>query len=71
MAAAVAAGAASVYGVEVTIKRVPETMPAEGFKNAGGKADQLAPCSEVVSMTSVAGHTVVRSDFVSEHFSER
>jgi NAD(P)H dehydrogenase (quinone) len=43
MAAAVAAGAASVNGVEVTIKRVPETMPAEVFKNAGGKAEQPAP----------------------------
>lgn len=42
MAAAVAAGAASVPGVQVTIKRVPETMPAEVFKNAGGKSDQSA-----------------------------
>lgn len=42
MAKAVAEGAAAVDGVEVTIKRVPETMPAEAFKNAGGKTDQAA-----------------------------
>ncbi len=38
MAQAVADGASKVEGVEVTIKRVPETMPAEAFVNAGGKA---------------------------------
>ncbi|MCU6664113.1 MAG: NAD(P)H:quinone oxidoreductase [Silvania sp.] len=38
MAQAVAEGASKVEGVEVTIKRVPETMPAEAFANAGGKA---------------------------------
>ena len=43
MANAVAEGARRVAGVEVTIKRVPETMPAEVFKNAGGKTDQAAP----------------------------
>lgn len=43
MANAVAEGARRVAGVEVTIKRVPETMPAEVFKNAGGKSDQAAP----------------------------
>lgn len=42
MAQAVADGASKVEGVEVTIKRVPETMPAEAFANAGGKA-QDAP----------------------------
>jgi len=42
MANAVAEGAAGVDGVEVTIKRVPETMPADVFKNAGGKSDQTA-----------------------------
>ncbi|MGO2009195.1 NAD(P)H:quinone oxidoreductase [Vreelandella alkaliphila] len=39
LAAAVAEGAESVDGVEVIVKRVPETMPAEAFKNAGGKQD--------------------------------
>lgn len=43
MAKAVAAGAAKVDGVEVSIKRVPETMNAEAFKAAGGKVDQDAP----------------------------
>jgi NAD(P)H dehydrogenase (quinone) len=43
MAEAVAAGAREVPGAEVTIKRVPETMPEEAFKKAGGKWDQAAP----------------------------
>lgn len=42
MANAVAEGARSVAGVEVTVKRVPETMDAEVFKNAGGKTEQAA-----------------------------
>ena len=42
MAAKIAEGAKSVAGTEVTIKRVPETIPAEAFKAAGGKADQAA-----------------------------
>ncbi len=42
MANAVAEGARDVAGVEVTVKRVPETMDAEIFKNAGGKTDQAA-----------------------------
>lgn len=42
MAQKVAEGAGSVAGVEVTIKRVPETMPAEAFQAAGGKVDQAA-----------------------------
>lgn len=43
MANAVADGARAVPGVEVTVKRVPETMSDEIFKAAGGKADQQAP----------------------------
>ncbi|PRB82227.1 NAD(P)H:quinone oxidoreductase [Pseudomonas sp. MYb185] len=42
MAEAVAEGARGVSGVEVTIKRVPETMNAEAFAAAGGKTDQQA-----------------------------
>lgn len=42
MANAVAEGARGVAGVEVTVKRVPETMDAEIFKNSGGKTDQVA-----------------------------
>ena len=43
MAHAVAEGAKEIDGVEVTVKRVPETMPAEAFKNAGGKQDMATP----------------------------
>lgn len=43
MAAAVADGARQVAGTQVTVKRVPETMPEEAFKKAGGKWDQAAP----------------------------
>lgn len=42
MAGAVAQGARET-GAEVTVKRVPETMPEEAFKAAGGKWDQEAP----------------------------
>jgi NAD(P)H dehydrogenase (quinone) len=43
MAAAVAAGAAGVPGVEVSVKRVPETMPEALARQAGAKLDQPAP----------------------------
>jgi len=43
MANAVAEGARRVDGVEVTVKRVPETMDREAFGAAGGKLDQQAP----------------------------
>ncbi len=43
MAAAVAAGAAGVPGVAVTVKRVPETMPEALARQAGAKLDQAAP----------------------------
>jgi NAD(P)H dehydrogenase (quinone) len=42
LAQAVAEGALKVPGVEVTIKRVPETMDPEAFKAAHGKTDQPA-----------------------------
>lgn len=45
MAQAVAKGAREVAGAQVEIKRVPETMPAEAFKAAGGK-DQAAPVAQ-------------------------
>ena len=47
MAQAVAAGAREVPGAEVDIKRVPETVPEDVFKKAGGKADQPAPVAKV------------------------
>ncbi|MFJ1269703.1 NAD(P)H:quinone oxidoreductase [Legionella lytica] len=43
MAYAVAEGAKEVPGVEVVVKRVPETMPDEIAKKAGVKFDQQAP----------------------------
>lgn len=46
MAEAQAAGAREVAGSTVTIKRVPELMPDEAFKAAGGKADQAAPIAQ-------------------------
>lgn len=42
LAQAVAEGAGKVEGVEVVVKRVPETMPQEIFEKSGGKA-QTAP----------------------------
>ena len=42
LAQAVAEGAGKVEGVEVVVKRVPETMPQELFEKSGGKA-QAAP----------------------------
>lgn len=43
MAHAIAEGAGTVSGVEVTVKRIPETMDPGAFKAAGGKQDQSAP----------------------------
>lgn len=43
MAHSVAEGARMVPSVEVTVKRIPETMNADAFKGAGGKTDQAAP----------------------------
>lgn len=43
MAAAVAEGAASVPGTEVSVKRVPELVSDEVAKGAGMKLDQSAP----------------------------
>jgi NAD(P)H dehydrogenase (quinone) len=42
LAKAVAEGAASEANTEVSLKRVPETMPEEAMKNAGMKVDQDA-----------------------------
>jgi len=43
MAGAVAEGARSVPGTEVTVKRVPELMPEDVARQAGPKLDQAAP----------------------------
>ena len=42
----VAEGVKQVEGVTVDVKRVPETMPEDAFKNAGGKTDQSAPIAD-------------------------
>lgn len=43
LASAIAEGARSVEGVEVSVKRVPETMSPEVAKQYGAKLDQEAP----------------------------
>ncbi|WP_111655417.1 NAD(P)H:quinone oxidoreductase [Isoalcanivorax indicus] len=43
MADAIAEGARGVAGTEVTIKRVPETMPEDTIKAIHAKTDQQAP----------------------------
>lgn len=43
MAGAIAEGARGVKGVEVTVKRVPETLPEDIAKKHGAKLDQNAP----------------------------
>jgi NAD(P)H dehydrogenase (quinone) len=47
MAGAIAEGARSVAGTEVTIKRVPETMPKDVAIAAHAKLDQAAPLATV------------------------
>jgi NAD(P)H dehydrogenase (quinone) len=46
MANAVAEGARQVGGAQVEIKRVPETMPDDVFRKAGGKANQPAAVAQ-------------------------
>ena len=46
MAGAIADGARSVDGVEVTLKRVPETMPPDVAAKYGAKLDQSAPVAD-------------------------
>jgi NAD(P)H dehydrogenase (quinone) len=46
MSEAVAEGARSVAGTEVTIKRVPEIVPEEVAKKSGFKLDQKAPIAK-------------------------
>jgi NAD(P)H dehydrogenase (quinone) len=47
MAKAVAEGASSVEGIEVTIKRVPDLIPEDVARKAGAKLDQAAPIATV------------------------
>jgi len=47
LAQAVAEGAGSVDGTDVTIKRVPDLMTEEAARKAGAKVDQAAPIATV------------------------
>lgn len=47
LAKAVAEGAGSVGGTEVTLKRVPDLMTEEAARKAGAKVDQAAPVATV------------------------
>jgi NAD(P)H dehydrogenase (quinone) len=51
LANAVVEGARSVDGVEVTLKRVPETMSAEALEAAGAKTDQTAAVAKPGELT--------------------
>ncbi len=46
LSSAIAEGARSVPNVEVTVKRVPETMTPEVAKQYGAKLDQAAPVAD-------------------------
>jgi len=52
MAHAIAEGAREVPGAVVDLKRVPETMPADAFKGAGGKANQSAPVAQPAELAN-------------------
>ena len=63
MAQAVAKGVREVAGTHVDIKRVPETMPEEAFRAAGGKANQagtLAQPAELANYDAVIFGTGTR-----------
>ncbi|MGE0756250.1 MAG: NAD(P)H:quinone oxidoreductase, partial [Pirellulaceae bacterium] len=46
LAGAIAEGARSVPGTDVTVKRVPETMSPEVAQRVGAKLDQPAPAAD-------------------------
>jgi NAD(P)H dehydrogenase (quinone) len=50
MATAVAEGAASVPGVDVVVKRVPELTPPEVARAAGFKLEQAAPIADPLEL---------------------
>jgi NAD(P)H dehydrogenase (quinone) len=52
MAEAIAAGARSVAGAEVKVKRVPELMPEQVARTVGMKLDQKAPIATVDELAS-------------------
>jgi len=55
MAEAVAEGARSVAGTEVTIKRVPELVPEDVAKKSGLKLDQKAPVAKPEELADYDG----------------
>jgi NAD(P)H dehydrogenase (quinone) len=55
MAGAVADGARSVAGTEVTIKRVPELVPEDVAKKSGFKLDQKAPIAKPEELADYDG----------------
>ncbi|MGP3219007.1 NAD(P)H:quinone oxidoreductase [Serratia bockelmannii] len=55
LAQAVAEGANRVNDVDVTIKRVPETMTPEAFAKAGGKQHQQAPVASPQELADYDG----------------
>ena len=52
MAKAVAEGAGSVEGTEVTLKRIPDLMTEEAARKAGAKVDQAAPLATVEELSN-------------------
>ncbi|MWJ27558.1 NAD(P)H:quinone oxidoreductase [Halomonas sp. ZH2S] len=63
MAKAVAEGAKAVEGVEVTLKRVPETMDPQAYEKAGGKQDfdtQEATPAELADFDAIIVGTPTR-----------
>lgn len=50
MAEAVAEGARGVAGVDVTVKRVPDLVPADVLAKSGAKTDQKAPIASVTEL---------------------
>ncbi len=55
LAKGVANGAGEIRGVEVDVKRVPETMPEDVARKAGAKLDQEAPVAEVEDLLDYDG----------------
>jgi len=62
MAHAVARGARDVAGAQVDVKRVPETMPEDAFKAAGGKSQDapVATPGELVNYDAIIFGTGTR-----------
>jgi NAD(P)H dehydrogenase (quinone) len=55
LANSIAEGARSVPGVEVTLKRVPETLSPEAAKKLGAKLDQSAPVASPDELANYDG----------------